>query len=63
MLQINFNIGALTEWLRGKKTYIMILVGAVDQIGALQGWWESDKLREIVEAALGLAAARAGMGK
>lgn len=54
---------AVIEWLKGKKTYIMIVIGAVDQIGVLQGWWEADHLREIIEGAFGLAAARAGMKK
>lgn len=51
------------EFLAGRKTYIMIVVGAVDQIGTLYGYWEANHLREIVEAAFGLAFLRAGMNK
>ena len=41
-----------TEWLSGKRTYIAIVVAAVDQIGALQGWWAPEGLRQLTELAL-----------
>lgn len=51
----------ISGWLRGKKTYIMILVGALDQVGVLYGYWEASHLREIAEATFGLAFLRAGV--
>lgn len=53
----------ITDFLSGYRTYIMIVVGAVDQIGTLNGWWDANHLREVVEGALGLAFLRAGMNK
>lgn len=55
------SVGALIEWLKGKKTYIMIAVVALDELGATQGWWAADHLREVIELALGGAAARAAL--
>ena len=55
------NAAQVIEWLKGKKTYIMILVGALDQIGVLYGYWEANHLREIAEATFGLAFLRAGV--
>jgi hypothetical protein len=39
----------------------MILVGALDQVGVLYGYWEASHLREIAEATFGLAFLRAGV--
>ena len=41
-----------TEWLKGKRTYIMIAVAALDKIGELQGWWAPEAMRQLVELAL-----------
>lgn len=30
------------EWLQGKKTYIVLVVGFVFNLGMLQGWWAAD---------------------
>lgn len=54
-------VQACVEWLKGKKTYIMILVGAVDQIGVTQGYWDEGRLREIAEATLGFIFLRMGV--
>lgn len=55
------NATQVLEWLKGKKTYIMIVVGAIDQIGVLQGYWDANHLREVVEGAFGLIFLRAGI--
>ena len=49
------------DFLVGKKTYIMIGIDALDQLGILWGWWEEAKLREIIEAALTVGFLRAGL--
>lgn len=49
------------DFLVGKKTYIMIAVDALDQLGVVQGWWEGARVREIVEMALTLGFLRAGV--
>ena len=48
-------------WLRGKKTYVMIAVDAIDQVGIAQGWWEESKLRAIAEFVLTVGFLRAGV--
>jgi hypothetical protein len=49
------------EWLRGKKTYIMIAVDAADQLGITLGWWPESRLREIFEFILTGTAVRLGI--
>jgi hypothetical protein len=49
------------DFLVGKKTYIMIVVGALDQLGIALGWWDEARIREIVEAAFTLGFLRAGV--
>lgn len=61
MIQFNFNVDAIRQWLAGKKTYLMIVIGALDQYGALQGWWTSDEFRQLIEATLGLTFLRMGV--
>lgn len=51
----------ILDFLVGKKTYIMIGVDALDQLGVALGWWDSARIREIVEAALTLGFLRAGV--
>ncbi len=51
----------ILDFLVGKKTYVMIVVDALDQIGVAQGWWDSAQIRHIVEAALTLGFLRAGV--
>lgn len=53
----------LQIFLTGKKTYLMIVVDALDQIGVAQGWWEGSRIREIVEAAFTMGFFRAGVTK
>ncbi len=51
----------ILDFLVGKKTYVMIVIDAIDQIGIAQGWWEEAKLRHIIEGALTLGFLRAGV--
>jgi hypothetical protein len=51
----------ILDFLVGKKTYIMIVVDALDQLGVALGWWEEARIREIFEAALTLGFLRAGV--
>jgi hypothetical protein len=30
------------EWLKGKKSYILLVVAFVFNLGLLQGWWTAD---------------------
>ena len=53
----------ILEWLKGKKTYIMIGVDALDQIGVVQGWWDENRAREIAEFVFTAAFLRAGVEK
>lgn len=53
----------IIEFLQGKKTYIMIGVAALDALGAAQGWWEENSVREIVEGALTFMFLRMGVTK
>jgi len=48
-------------WLKGKRTYLMIMVDAIDQLGVYEGWWADSPLRYITEFALTGAAFRAGL--
>lgn len=49
------------DFLVGKKTYIMIVVDALDQLGVALGWWDEAKIRYIVEFALTAGFLRAGV--
>ena len=49
------------DWLKGKRTYIMILVDAIDQLGVYEGWWADSPLRYIAEFVLTGASLRAGL--
>ena len=51
----------ILDFLVGKKTYVMIVIDALDQVGIELGWWEEAKLRSIVEMALTLGFLRAGV--
>jgi len=51
------------DWFKGKKTYIMIAVDAVDQFGVVQGWWTDSPLRYIAEFVLTGGALRNGLPK
>lgn len=51
----------MIEWLQGKKTYIMILVDCVDQIGVQNGYWEANAIRHIVEFTFTAGFLRAGI--
>jgi hypothetical protein len=33
---------ALIDWLDGKKSYILLVIGFVFNLGALLGWWTLD---------------------
>ena len=53
----------LVKLLQGKKTYIMVFVGAVLYFGADQGWWKiSDELLNIIGLGA-IATLRAGVKK
>ena len=44
-------------FLSGKKTYLMIVIDALDAFGVVQGWWDEHRMRTIVEGLLtGMAA-------
>jgi hypothetical protein len=51
----------ILDFLVGKKTYVMIAVDALDQVGIAMGWWEEAKLRNIVEFVLTAGFLRAGI--
>lgn len=51
----------ILDFLVGKKTYIMIGVDALDQLGIALQWWDEARIREIVEGALTLGFLRAGV--
>lgn len=51
----------ILDFLVGKKTYIMIVVDALDQLGIAQGWWGEARMREILEGVLTGFAARAAI--
>lgn len=53
----------IIEFLRGKKTYVMIAVDALDQVGIALEWWSESRLREIVEFAFTAGFLRAGVEK
>ena len=53
----------ILEFLRGKKTYVMIAVDALDQVGVAQGWWEGSRIREVVEFMFTAGFLRAGIEK
>ena len=53
----------ILEFLRGKKTYVMIAVDALDQIGVAQGWWDESRIREIAEFMFTAGFLRAGIEK
>jgi len=58
-------LGKLISWLSGKKTYIIVLIGAVLNVAVAFGWVTPDNLEQInaVLLALGLGAIRAGISK
>jgi hypothetical protein len=51
----------ILDFLVGKKTYVMIGVDALDQLGIALGWWEEAKIRTIVEFVLTAGFLRAGI--
>ena len=55
----------LLSWLDGKKTYIVVVIGAVLNVAVAFGWITPDNLEAInaVLVALGLGALRAGVSK
>lgn len=55
-------MGAIREWLKGKKTYVLAAVTIVGAVVAWsQGEIEADKLAEAIVAALMAMTIRAGM--
>ena len=45
---------AWLEWLQGKKTYVILILGFVFNLGIAVGWWDvTAQLWEIVNAILG----------
>ena len=55
----------IINWLSGKKTYIIAVVGAVLNLAVAFGWITPENLTEInaVLVALGLGTLRAGVAK
>ena len=57
----------LVEWLEGKKTYIVAILGALYNVGIAFAWWTPDDqyviLINSVLAALGVGFLRAGVTK
>ena len=55
----------LLDFLAGKKTYIIVVIGAVLNVAVAFGWVSPDNLEQInaVLVALGLGAIRAGISK
>lgn len=51
----------ILDFMVGKKTYIMIGVDALDQLGIALGWWDEAKVRNIVEFVLTAGFLRAGI--
>jgi hypothetical protein len=47
----------------GYKTYIVLVIAAVDAIGAVSGLWPESSIREIVEGTLIFAFMRMGISK
>lgn len=48
-------------FLAGYRTYILIVVGTIDQVGVQLGYWSENNFRAIAEAALGLAFLRSAV--
>ena len=55
------------EWLQGKKTYIVLIVAFVFNVGITAGWWTPDsqvwELINTILAFLGLTAATAKVNR
>lgn len=55
----------IIAWLQGKKTYIIMVLAFVFNLGVTAGWWTLDnqvwELINIILGFLGLGAIRAGM--
>ena len=53
------------EWLQGKKTYIIVLLASVFNIGVVFGWWTPDSqvwaLINTILGFLGIGTIRAGI--
>jgi len=46
-------MAGILEWLQGKKTYILIILGFVFNIGVAAGWWDvTSTLWEIINGIL-----------
>ena len=60
-------MGGVLEWLRGKKTYIIVITAFIFNIGVMAGVWALDsQLWEIINyilGFLGIGAVRAGIKK
>jgi hypothetical protein len=58
-------MAGLMEWLQGKKTYIIMIVGFIFNLGILAGWWEMGsqvwQLIDTVLAFFGLGTIRSGI--
>ena len=55
----------ILEWLQGKKTYIIIIIGALFNVGIAAGWWSMDspiwELINTILVFLGIGAIRSGV--
>jgi hypothetical protein len=51
----------ILDFLVGKKTYVMIVIDALDQLGVTLGWWDEAKIRTIIEFVLTAGFLRAGI--
>ena len=60
-------MSGIIEWLSGKKTYIVVVVAAIYNLGIAFGWFTADNDRVVavnsVLAAFGMGFLRAGVAK
>jgi hypothetical protein len=58
-------MSGLMAWLEGKKTYIVMILGFVFNIGVVAGWWTVDNqvwdLINLILGFLGIGAIRSGL--
>ena len=57
-------MSGIIEWLQGKKTYIIMVLAFIFNLGVVSGWWTPDsqvwELINIILGFLGLGALRSG---
>lgn len=59
----NKMLGAITMWLNGKKTYLLLLLWTAYKVGVSSGWWpESPQIEAVLLGGAGIAL-REGVSK